>query len=96
MMLCSCPPPTPAPSWAGSLWATHHRKHYLDQHIIASLSILILSKTYLSVITTSPILDNERLFGHWVAFAKSNKEYVLTFKILAQVLVGLIFTTLAN
>jgi hypothetical protein len=27
---------------------------------------------------------------------KSNKEYVLTFKILAQVLVGLIFTTLAN
>jgi hypothetical protein len=27
---------------------------------------------------------------------KSNKEYVLTFKILAQVLVGLIFTKLAN
>jgi hypothetical protein len=27
---------------------------------------------------------------------KSNKEYVLTFKILAQVLVGLIFTTLAS
>jgi hypothetical protein len=26
---------------------------------------------------------------------KSNKEYVLTFKILAQVLVGLIFTKLA-
>jgi hypothetical protein len=27
---------------------------------------------------------------------KSKKEYVLIFKILAQVLVGLIFTTLAN
>jgi hypothetical protein len=27
---------------------------------------------------------------------KSNKEYVLIFKILAQVLVGFIFTTLAN
>jgi hypothetical protein len=46
------PPPTPACSRAGSLRATHHRKHYLDQHIIARLSILILSKTYLSVITT--------------------------------------------
>jgi hypothetical protein len=51
-----------------------------------------------------PVGDNyftnsrhERLFGYWVAFLlKSNKEYVLTFKILAQVLVGLIFTTLAN
>jgi hypothetical protein len=52
------------------LWATHHRKHYLDQHIIARLSILILSKTYPSVITTSPNLDHERLFGYWVAFAK--------------------------
>jgi hypothetical protein len=64
------PPPTPAPSRAGSLRATHHQKHYLDQHIIARLSILILSKTYPSVITTSPILDHERLFGYWVAFAK--------------------------
>jgi hypothetical protein len=27
---------------------------------------------------------------------KSNKEYVLTFKILAQVLVGLFFSNLAN
>jgi hypothetical protein len=49
-----------------------------------------------------PVGDNhitnsrhERLSGHWVAFAKSNKEYVLTFKILEQVLVGLIFTKLA-
>jgi hypothetical protein len=64
------PPPTPAPSRAGSLRATHHQKHYLDQHIIARLSILILSKTYPSVITTSPILDHERLFGYWVAFAE--------------------------
>jgi hypothetical protein len=45
-------------------------RHYLDQHIIARLSILILSKTYPSVITTSPILDHERLFGYWVAFAE--------------------------
>jgi hypothetical protein len=35
----------------------HHRKHYLDQHIIARLSILILSKTYPLVVTTSPTLD---------------------------------------
>jgi hypothetical protein len=37
--------------------------------------------------------------GFWLLsffLLKSNKEYVLTFKILAQVLVGLIFTTLAN
>jgi hypothetical protein len=63
-------PPTPAPSGAGSLRATHHRKHYLDQHIVARLSILILSKTYPVVITTSPNLDHERLFGYWVAFAE--------------------------
>jgi hypothetical protein len=34
--------------------------------------------------------------GYWVSFAESNKEYVLTFKILAQVLVGLFFSKLAN
>jgi hypothetical protein len=39
-------------------------------NILARLSILILSKTYPSVITTSPILDHERLFGYRVAFAK--------------------------
>jgi hypothetical protein len=66
----SRPPPTPAPSRAGSLRATHHRNHYLDQHIIARLSILILSKTYPLVITSSPNLDHERLFGYWIAFAK--------------------------
>jgi hypothetical protein len=37
---------------------------------LARLSILILSKSYPSVITTSPKLDHERLFGYWVAFAK--------------------------
>jgi hypothetical protein len=37
---------------------------------LARLSILILSKTYPSVISTSPNLDHERLFGYWVAFAK--------------------------
>jgi hypothetical protein len=67
-------PPTPAPSRAASLRATRHRKHYIDQHIIARLSILILSKTYPLVITTSPKLDHGRLFVYWVALLKSNKE----------------------
>jgi hypothetical protein len=40
------PPPTPAPNRAGSLRATHHQRHYLEQQIIARLSIPILSKTY--------------------------------------------------
>jgi hypothetical protein len=70
----SRPPPTPAPSRAGPLRATHHRKHYLDQYIIARLSILILSKSYPSVITTSPFLDHEGLFGYWLLLLKSNKE----------------------
>jgi hypothetical protein len=34
-----------------------HQRHYLEQQIIARLSILILSKTYPSVITTPPTLD---------------------------------------
>jgi hypothetical protein len=38
---------------------------------------------------------HDRLYGHWVSLLKSNKEYVLTFKILAQVLVGLFFSRLA-
>jgi hypothetical protein len=90
------PPPTPAPSRAGSLRATHHLKHYLRQHIMARLSILILSKTYPSVITTSPNLDMKGFLDTGLLLLKSNKEYVLTFKILEQVLMGLIFTTLAN
>jgi hypothetical protein len=60
-------------------------------NILARLSVLILSKTYPSVITTSPTLDNERLLATVVLLLKSNKEYVLTFKILAPVLMGLIF-----
>jgi hypothetical protein len=37
--------------------ATHHQRHYLEQQIIARLSILILNKTYPSVITNSQTLD---------------------------------------
>jgi hypothetical protein len=37
---------------------------------LSRLSILILSKSYPSMISTSPNLDHERLFGYWVAFAK--------------------------
>jgi hypothetical protein len=85
------PPPIPAPSRAGSLWATHHQRHYLDQQIIARLSILILSKTDPSVITTSPTLDMKGFLATRFLLLKSNKEYVLTFKILAQVLVGLLY-----
>jgi hypothetical protein len=65
-------------------------------NILARLSILILNKTHPSVITTSPILDMKGFLATELLLLKSNKEYVLTFKILAQVLVGLIFTTLAN
>jgi hypothetical protein len=89
------PPPTPAPSWAGSLRATHHQRHYLEQQIIARLSILILSKTYPSVTTTSPTLDMIGFLSIGFLLLRSNKEYVLTFKILAQVLVGLLISRLA-
>jgi hypothetical protein len=64
------PPPTPAPSRAGSLWATHQQRHYLEQQIIARLSILILSKTYPSVITTSPILGMIGFLATGVSFAE--------------------------
>jgi hypothetical protein len=71
----SChPPPTPAPSRVGSLRATHHRKHYLDHHIIGRLSILILSKTYPLVISTSPLLDMKVFLATWLPLLKSNKE----------------------
>jgi hypothetical protein len=89
------PPPTPAPSRAGSLRATHHQKHYLEQQIIARLSILILSKTYPSVTTTSPTLDMKGFMATGFLLLKSNKDYVLDFKILEQVLVGLFFTKLS-
>jgi hypothetical protein len=49
-----------------------------------------------------PVADNyftnsrhERLLATGVLLLKSNKEYVLTFKILAQVLLTLFFTILA-
>jgi hypothetical protein len=54
--------PLQAPSRAGSLRVAHHQRHYLEQQIIARLSILILSKTYPSVITTSPTIDMK---GFW-------------------------------
>jgi hypothetical protein len=59
------------------------------------MSILILSKTYPSVITTSPTLDMQGFLANGFLLLKGNKECVLTFKILAQVLVGLLFTKLA-
>jgi hypothetical protein len=88
---CSHPPPTLAPSRVGFLRATHHQRHYLDQQIKARLSILILGKTYPLVITTSPTLDMKGFLATGFLLLKSNKEYVLTFKILAQVLVGLLY-----
>jgi hypothetical protein len=57
--------------------------------------MLILSKTYSLVITTPPTLDMIGLLATGFLLRKSNKEYVLTFKILAQVLVGLFFSKLA-
>jgi hypothetical protein len=62
---------------------------------MARMSILILSKTYPSVITTSPTLDMIGFLATGFLLLKSNKEYVLTFKILAQVLVDLFFSRLA-
>jgi hypothetical protein len=58
--------------------------------------IKILNKTYPSVITTSSTLDMKGFLATGLLLLKSNKEYVLTFKVLAQVLVGLILTTLAT
>jgi hypothetical protein len=62
-----------------------------NQQIIARLSILILSKTYPSVIATSPTLDMRGFLVGGVFLLNSNKEYVLTFKILAQILVDYSF-----
>jgi hypothetical protein len=46
-------------------------------------------------ISTSPTLDMKGFLATGLLLLKSNKVYVLTFKILAHVLVGLIFTKLA-
>jgi hypothetical protein len=56
--------------------------------------ILILSKTYPSVITTSPTQDMLGFLATGFLLLKSNKEYVLTFKILSQVLIDLFFSKL--
>jgi hypothetical protein len=57
---------------------------------------------YINTQQDLPVGDNyltnsrhERLLATEFLLLKNNKEYVLTFKILAQVLVGLIFTKLA-
>jgi hypothetical protein len=79
------PPPTPAPSQAGSLRATHQQRHYLEQQIIAKLSILILNKTYPSVITTSPTLTNQTTktikssdlqAGSWIALYRFLQNFL--------------------
>jgi hypothetical protein len=48
------------------------------------------------MITTSPTLDIKGFLATGFLLLQSNKDYVLTFKILAQVLVGLSFTKLAS
>jgi hypothetical protein len=53
--------------------------------------MLILNKTYPSVTTTSPTLDMNGSMASGVLLLKSNKEFVLTFKILAQILVDYSF-----
>jgi hypothetical protein len=58
------------------------------RQFIARLSRLILSKTYPSVTATSPTLDMNDFLASGVLLLKSNKEYVLTFNILAQILVA--------
>jgi hypothetical protein len=59
--------------------------------MIARLSILILSKSYPSGDNYLTNSRHDRLFDQWVLLLKSNKEYVLTFNILAQVLVDYSF-----
>jgi hypothetical protein len=52
------------------LTGPHITKGITWSNRLARLSILILSKTYPSVITTSPTLRHERLYGHWISFAE--------------------------
>jgi hypothetical protein len=78
------------------LFGPHITKGITWSNRLARLSILILSKTYPSVITTSPTLDMIGFLATGFLLLKNNKEYVLTFKIVAQVLVGLIFSKLVN
>jgi hypothetical protein len=75
--------PIPAPSWVES----HQPKQlHLKTTIIARLSILILSKSYPTKVTS-------RHVGFWlVCFVLPKKQlesWILTFNILAQILVRL-------
>jgi hypothetical protein len=76
-------PPIPAPSQVESYQA---KQLHLKTTIIASLSILILSKTYPTKVTSSHVGFLARGF----VFAKKQlKSWVLTFNILARFLVRL-------
>jgi hypothetical protein len=75
-------PPIPAPSRVESYRAKHL---HLKTTIIARLSILMLSKTYPTKVTSRHVA-----FGWWVCFAKKQLgSWILTFNILAQILVRL-------
>jgi hypothetical protein len=75
-------PPIPAPSQVESHWA---KQLHLKTTIIARLSIIILSKSYPTKVTSRHVG-----FGWWVCFAKKQLEsWILTFNILAQILVRL-------
>jgi hypothetical protein len=89
------PPPTLAPRRAGSLWATHQQRHYLEQQIIARLSILILSKTYPSVIATSPTLDMVGSLATGVSFAEKQQRVCPYFQDFSTSSSWLFFSMLA-
>jgi hypothetical protein len=76
-------PPIPAPSQVES----HQAKQlHLKTTIIARLSILILSKTYPTKVTSSHV-------GFWLVGLFTKKQlgsWILTFNILAQILVRLL------
>jgi hypothetical protein len=67
-------PPTLAPSQAISFQVTHQQRHYLEQQIIARLSIPILSKTYRMVVTTPPTLDMKGFSATGVSFAEKQQR----------------------
>jgi hypothetical protein len=76
-------PPIPAPSRVES----HQAKQlHLKTTIIARLSILILSKTYPTKVTSSHV---GLLAGGFVLPKKQLGSWILTFNILAQILVSL-------
>jgi hypothetical protein len=89
------PPPTPAPSRAGSLRATHQKRHYLEQQITARLGILILSKTYPSVITTSPTLNMIGFLATGVSFAEKQQRICPYFQDFSTSSSWLLFSMLA-